>query len=170
MLLHTDTLNLDSVSIAQYPCSSLVRQLSSAEMLYTLDLGHSRFVEETEREPWSQSCSHWVLIPHGMRIWTSGLFVITIFPPVSRRFLRRIAWKIGRRKHARQEGLAEEHCPVDAEADKAAQVTLWVSFFLISSQEFLRAGLLCPSLHKTGIFKVRGEAIAGAVLTQLQGG
>lgn len=91
------------------------------------------------------------------------------FPPVSRRFLRRVAWKIGRRKHARQEGLAEEHCPVDAEADKAAQVTLWVSSLLSSSQGFLRAGLLPPSLHKTGIFKVRGEAISGAVLTQLRG-
>ena len=85
--------------------------------------------------------------------------MIAFFPPVSRRFLRRVAWKIGRKKHARQEGLAEEHCPVDAEADKAAQVTLWVSSLLSSSQGFLRAGLLSPSLHKTGIFKVRGEAI-----------
>lgn len=92
-----------------------------------------------------------------------------MFPPVSRRFLRRVAWKIGRRKHARQEGLAEEHCPVDAEADKGFQVTLWVSSLLSSSQGFLRAGLLPPSLHKTGIFKVRDEAIAGAVLTQLRG-
>lgn len=95
-----------------------------------------------------------------------------IFPPpspVSRRFLRRVAWKIGRRKHARQEGLAEEHCPVDAEADKGFQVTLWVSSLLSSSQGFLRAGLLPPSLHKAGIFKVRDEAIAGAALTQLRG-
>lgn len=95
--------------------------------------------------------------------------MIIFFPPVSRRFLRRVAWKIGRRKHARQEGLAEEHCPVDAEADKGFQVTLWVSSLLSSSQGFLRVGLLPPSLHKTGIFKVRDEAIAGAVLTQLRG-
>lgn len=44
-------LNLDSVSIAPYPCGSLSLLPSSAEMPYTLDLGHSRFVQETETEP-----------------------------------------------------------------------------------------------------------------------